>query len=68
MTKGPVLIDLEEEGQGTHVAEAPPVPDLGLPAPEGQAMPSLPSDPVVLGSCGGGARRRGLGGRLELRH
>ena len=38
MTKGPVLIDLEEEGQGTHVAEAPPVPDLGLPAPEGQAM------------------------------
>lgn len=39
MSKGPVLIDLDEDSQtaGPKVAEAPPVPDL-TPAPEGQAM------------------------------
>ena len=39
MTQGPVLIDLSDKGTPpASVAEAPPVPDLTLPAPEGQAM------------------------------
>jgi len=37
VTQGPVLIDLDE-GQTPDVAEAAPVPELGMPAPEGQAM------------------------------
>lgn len=37
MSKGPVLIDLED-GAAPDVAEAAPVPELGMPAPEGQAM------------------------------
>ena len=36
MTRGPVLIDLEDK-PAPSVAEAPPVPD-DLPAPQGQAM------------------------------
>ncbi|MFT7594556.1 MAG: putative membrane protein [Paracoccaceae bacterium] len=36
---GPVLIDLSDKATPlASVAEAPPVPDLTLPAPEGQAM------------------------------
>lgn len=40
MTRGPVLIDLEDrEGvKGPSVADAPPVPDTDLPVPDGQAM------------------------------
>tara|TARA_R110002072_G_scaffold46242_5_gene128178 strand:+ start:156 stop:1163 length:1008 start_codon:yes stop_codon:yes gene_type:complete len=39
MAKGPVLFDLEEDsGPRPAVAEAPPVPDLMMPAPRGQAM------------------------------
>ena len=39
MAKGPVLFDLEEEGSASpSVAEAPPVPDIGVPATQGQAM------------------------------
>ncbi len=37
MTQGPVLIDIEED-VAPDVAEAAPVPELGMPAPEGQAM------------------------------
>ena len=39
MAKGPVLFDLEDvAAPGPGVAEAPPVPDLDLPAPRGDAM------------------------------
>jgi putative membrane protein len=38
MSKGPVLIDLENEDRTPSVAEAPPVPDIAEPVPEGQAM------------------------------
>lgn len=41
MTQGPVLIDLESKSKATpapDVAEAAPVPDIGLPDPTGQAM------------------------------
>ncbi|QBF32997.1 YcjF family protein [Thalassococcus sp. S3] len=39
MTKGPVLIDLEDEpAQAPNVADAPPVPDTVAPLPQGQAM------------------------------
>lgn len=39
MAKGPVLFDLEDdEGPQPRVAEAPPVPDIDGPAPQGQAM------------------------------
>ncbi|MCP9483742.1 YcjF family protein [Shimia sp. CNT1-13L.2] len=38
MSKGPVLIDLENEDLAPSVAEAPPVPDIAEPVPEGQAM------------------------------
>lgn len=38
MSKGPVLIDLENEDHAPSVAEAPPVPDIADPVPEGQAM------------------------------
>jgi putative membrane protein len=38
MSKGPVLIDLENEDRAPSVAEAPPVPDITEPVPEGQAM------------------------------
>ena len=38
MARGPVLIDLDEAAPATSVAEAPPVPDPGLPAPSGRAM------------------------------
>jgi putative membrane protein len=40
MNKGPVLIDLEtsKDSPSVSVAEAAPVPDLGLPEPTGQAM------------------------------
>ena len=37
MSKGPVLIDLEAEPD-TSVADAAPVPDVGLPSMDGQAM------------------------------
>jgi putative membrane protein len=37
-SEGPVLIDLPHEEAAPPVAEAPTVPDLGLPAPEGKAM------------------------------
>lgn len=37
MTKGPVLIDLQDS-PAPDVAEAAPVPDPGAPAPQGQAM------------------------------
>lgn len=36
MTKGPVLIDLEDREPPVSVSDAPPVPDM--PAPDGQAM------------------------------
>jgi len=36
--QGPVLIDLGESDTRDSVADAPPVPDLAMPAPEGQAM------------------------------
>ena len=39
MTKGPVLIDLEEDQSTPAVTEAPPVPDV-IDAPQGQAMQS----------------------------
>lgn len=39
MAKGPVLFDLENaQTPRPQVAEAPPVPDVTLPAPEGRAM------------------------------
>ncbi|MCW9042732.1 MAG: YcjF family protein [Pseudopelagicola sp.] len=38
MTNGPVLIDLENDDKTPSVQEAAPVPDLAIPAPEGQAM------------------------------
>ncbi len=39
MAKGPVLFDLEEEAAPRpQVAEAPPVPDLAAPPPQGRAM------------------------------
>ena len=43
MTQGPVLIDLDEKANlqaspQASVSDAPPVPDLGLPEPTGQAM------------------------------
>lgn len=39
MAKGPVLFDLETaEAQHPQVADAPPVPDVVPPAPQGQAM------------------------------
>ena len=39
MTRGPILIDIDErEDTAPKVADAPPVPDAGLPVPEGQAM------------------------------
>lgn len=40
MTKGPVLIDLEDEAAAPAVTEAPPVPDV-IDAPQGQAMQSV---------------------------
>jgi len=41
MAKGPVLIDLEEAEAAPHVADAPPVPDGPILAPEGAAMRSV---------------------------
>ena len=39
MAKGPVLFDLEKaDSPAPSVADAPPVPDLSRPAPQGQAM------------------------------
>ena len=39
MAKGPVLFDLEEDTTARpSVSDAPPVPDVGAPAPQGQAM------------------------------
>lgn len=39
MAKGPVLFDLEEDAAPRpSVSEAPPVPDVGMVAPQGQAM------------------------------
>ena len=39
MAKGPVLFDLEEDAATRpSVSDAPPVPDVGAPAPQGQAM------------------------------
>lgn len=38
MTKGPVLIELEEGAEPPDVAAAPPVPETGPPVPEGAAM------------------------------
>jgi putative membrane protein len=39
MAKGPVLIELDAtDSQPASVADAPPVPDIALPAPQGQAM------------------------------
>ena len=39
MAKGPVLFDLEKDSNPRPaVSEAPPVPDLMVPAPQGQAM------------------------------
>ncbi len=38
MTNGPVLIDLEAGEAAPAVADAPPVPDLLEPEPQGQAM------------------------------
>ncbi|KIN61858.1 DUF697 domain containing protein [Sulfitobacter noctilucicola] len=39
MSKGPVLFDLENEhAPAPQVAEAPPVPDIDIPGPRGQAM------------------------------
>jgi len=39
MAKGPVLFDLEEDTTARpSVSDAPPVPDVGTPAPQGQAM------------------------------
>lgn len=40
MTNGPILFDLEEndDGPAPNVADAPPVPDLTQPAPDGAAM------------------------------
>jgi len=39
MTKGPVLFDLEaSQAPRPQVAEAPPVPDLAAPPPQGEAM------------------------------
>jgi putative membrane protein len=37
MAQGPVLIELEDKPV-TDVADAPPVPDLGVPTPDGRAM------------------------------
>lgn len=37
MSKGPVLIELDDDA-APQVAEAAPVPDSGVPAPQGQAM------------------------------
>lgn len=36
--KGPVLIDLEDTAPAINPAEAAPVPDPGMPEPQGQAM------------------------------
>lgn len=39
MAKGPVLFEIEDDaGAAPSVAEAPPVPDIAVPAPQGQAM------------------------------
>lgn len=39
MAKGPILFDLEEDvAPRPSVADAPPVPDVGAQAPQGQAM------------------------------
>jgi putative membrane protein len=39
MAKGPVLFDLEEDvAPRPSVSDAPPVPEVGMPAPQGQAM------------------------------
>jgi putative membrane protein len=38
MTKGPVLIELEEKDAAVSVADAPPVPDTAPALPAGQAM------------------------------
>ena len=39
MAKGPVLFDLEQDkSPRPAVAEAPPVPDVMMPGPQGQAM------------------------------
>jgi putative membrane protein len=39
MAKGPVLFDLDTQASARpSVADAPPVPDLNAPAPQGQAM------------------------------
>ena len=39
MSKGPVLFDLEAEASPRpSVSDAPPVPDVGIAAPQGQAM------------------------------
>ncbi|MCX8225300.1 MAG: TIGR01620 family protein [Sulfitobacter sp.] len=39
MAKGPILFDLEEDAEPRpSVSEAPPVPEVGMSAPQGQAM------------------------------
>ena len=39
MAKGPVLFEIEDDAQDApSVAEAPPVPDISAPPPQGQAM------------------------------
>lgn len=38
MTRGPVLIDLDNTAPAPAVSDAPPVPDTDLPAPTGAAM------------------------------
>lgn len=39
MAKGPILFDLDQDtAPRPSVSEAPPVPELGQPAPQGQAM------------------------------
>ena len=39
--KGPVLFDLDDDAPAPTPAEAPPVPDLLEPAPQGQAMTTV---------------------------
>jgi len=39
MAKGPILFDLDQDsGPGPSVSDAPPVPEIGAQAPQGQAM------------------------------
>ncbi|MCK0149842.1 YcjF family protein [Marivita sp. S6314] len=39
--KGPVLFDLDDDAPAPTPAEAPPVPDMASPAPQGQAMTTV---------------------------